>query len=175
MSDIVPIERIENKIYLIRGYKVMLDRDLADLYGVPTKALNQAVKRNVKRFPKDFMFSLSKKEILRMSQIVTSSDKQKKAPLKYSKNVNAFTENGVAMLSSVLHSELAILINIQIMRAFTKLRKVLSTHKKIASRLKELEQRVEGHDIEIKSVFEAIRKLMMIEEKPKKKIGFRVG
>lgn len=175
MSSLIPVERIENKIYLIRGQKVMLDRDLAELYGVQTKALNQAVKRNKDRFPDDFMFSLTRQEILRMSQFVTSSSGQIKAVLKFSKNVNVFTEQGIAMLSSVLKSKRAIQVNIAIMRAFVKMRRILSTHKELAQKFKELEGRVDQHDSEIKLIFEAIRKIITHSEKPKKRIGFMVG
>ena len=164
MEKLIPQEIIEQKIFLIRGQKVMLDRDLARLYGVETKVLNQSVKRNIGRFPQDFMFSLTRKEILRMSQIVTS--------LKFSKNINAFTEQGVAMLSSVLRSKRAIQVNIAIMRAFVKLRKILSAHKELAYKLSELERRIEKHDKEIRGIFEAIRQLMALPEKPKRKIGF---
>ena len=172
MDDLIPVERIENRIFLIRGQKVMLDKDLAELYGVPTKVLNQAVKRNIERFPEDFMFSLSREEILRMSQFVTSSSETKISNIKYSKNVNAFTENGVAMLSSVLHSKRAIEVNIQIMRIFTKLRQIISTHKDLAYKLEQLEQRVKNHDVEIQAIFDVLRRLMAPEEKPIKKIGF---
>ena len=123
MADIVPLVYIENKIYIIRGEKVMLDRDLAELYMVDTRALNQAVKRNADRFPADFMFALSRDEISRISQIVIS--------LKFSKNVNAFTEQGVAMLSGILKSPRAIAVNVQIMRAFVRLRKVISENKEL--------------------------------------------
>ena len=128
MKDLIPVERIENKIYVIRGQKVMLDRDLAELYGVTTRRLNEQVKRNIKRFPPDFMFSLTRQEIMNISQFVISSAAgtnmsqiATSSNVKHSKNVNAFTENGVAMLSSVLRSERAIEVNIQIMRAFTRL------------------------------------------------------
>ena len=167
MEKLIPQEIIEQKIFLIRGQKVMLDRDLARLYGVETKVLNQSVKRNIGRFPQDFMFSLTRKEILRMSQIVTS--------LKFSKNINAFTEQGVAMLSSVIRSKRAIQVNIAIMRAFVKLRKILSAHKELAYKLSELERRIEKHDKEIRGIFEAIRQLMALPEKPKRKIGFHSG
>ena len=152
MKSLILQEAIEQKIFMIRGHKVMLDRDLAELYGVKTRVLNQAVKRNIKRFPEDFRFSLSREEILRMSQIVTS--------LKFYKSVSVFTEQGVAMLSSVLKSERAIQVNIAIMRAFVKLRKILSTHKELAHKLNELEKRIEKHDSEIRTIFEAIRQLM---------------
>jgi hypothetical protein len=172
MKELIPVERIERKIYLIRGQKVMLDRDLARLYMVQTKVLNQSVKRKLKRFPNDFMFSLTRQEILRMSQFVTSSSNDQIEKIKFSKNVNVFTEQGVAMLSSVLNSEQAIQVNIAIMRAFVKLRQILSSHKELASKLNKLEQRVSGHDGEIHSIFEAIRQLMLPPEKPKRKIGF---
>jgi len=167
MSDLIPVERIENRIYLIRGQKVMLDRDLAELYGVPTFVLNQAVKRNLERFPSDFMFSLTRQEITRISQIVISS-----STLKFSKNVNVFTEQGIAMLSSVLRSKQAIQVNIAIMRAFVKLRKFIINHKGLAQKIKELENKSEKHDVEIQAIFEAIRRLMEPDEKPIKKIGF---
>ena len=123
MTKLVPIELIASKIYLIRNMKVMLDRDLADLYGVETRVLNQAVSRNIERFPEDFMFSLTREEIMRISQIVTSSE------IKFSKSVRCFTEQGVAMLSSVLRSKRAIQANIQIMRTITKLREALIDNK----------------------------------------------
>ncbi len=148
----------------------MLDRDLAGLYGVATKVLNQAVKRNIKRFPEDFMFQLTKEEDYSLwSQSVTlktgRGKHQKYLPY-------AFTEQGVAMLSSVLHSERAIQVNIAIMRAFVKLREILSTHKELAHKLEELERKIERHDVEIKGIFDAIRQLMIPPEKTKKKIGF---
>ena len=163
--NLIPKETIEQKIYLIHGQKVMLDSDLARLYGVETKALNQAVKRNAKRFPGEFMFTHTRKEILRMSQILTS--------LKYSKNINAFTEQGVAMLSSVLRSDRAILVNIAIMRTFVKLRKDLNTNMGLAEKIKELEHKVQTHDKDIILIFHAINKLMApAPEEPKRKIGF---
>jgi hypothetical protein len=178
MNELMPMERIENRIYLIRGQKVMLDRDLAELYGVSTKALNQAVKRNSQRFPEDFMFSLTRQEIIRMSQFVTSSKKADlDAKIKYSKSVNALTENGVAMLSSVLRSERAILVNLQIMRTFTKLRQILSSHQELAKKLEQLESQYAKHEVEITTVFKVLKKLMEqpeVEEGSKKRIGFLV-
>ncbi len=126
MRRAVLVEHVERRIYLIRGHKVMLDSDLAELYGTQTRALNQAVRRNRERFPDDFMFRLTREEIERISQIATSSSKDKS--LKFSKSVSVFTEHGVAMLSSVLNSSRAIQINILIMRAFAKLREMISTH-----------------------------------------------
>ncbi len=166
MKIIVPDEVIERKIFVIRGQKVMLDKDLARLYGVETKVLNQAVKRNIDRFPQDFMFSLTREEIIRMSQSVTS--------LKFSKNINVFTEQGVAMLSSVLRSKKAIHVNIAIMRAFVKLRMILSTHKELIYKLDELERKIGKHDEAIQSIFEVIRQLMK-PPCPKERIieGFR--
>jgi len=168
MKSIVPIEVIEHKILFIRGQKVMLDRDLALLYGVETRVLNQAVRRNSDRFPDDFMFSLTREEIARISQSVTSSDASLKT-LKFSKNVMAFTEYGIAMLSSVLNSQRAIQVNIQIMRTFGKLRDMISSHKALARKLSELEKKYDG---QFQIVFEAIRQLIEVEEKPKRKIGF---
>ena len=164
MGRTIPGRIIESKIFLIRGQRVILDRDLAVLYGVGTKVLNQAVKRNIERFPHDFMFSLTREEIMRMSQIVTS--------LKFSKNVNAFSEQGVAMLSSVLGSKRAIQVNIAIMRAFVKLRRILTTQKELIYKLKELESRLEEHDADIHDIFEAIRQLMGIPEARKIVKGF---
>ena len=167
MNNLILSERIESKIYLIRGQKVMLDRDLAELYGVKTKVLIQAVKRNINRFPLDFMFQMRKEEfnVLR-SQIVTSSWGGRRY-LPY-----AFTEQGIAMLSSVLNSERAIQVNIAIMRVFVKLKEMLSTHKELARKLSQLEQKFEKHDSEIRSIFEAIRQIMMPVEQGNKKIGF---
>jgi len=162
----IPVERIEKAILLVRGQKVLLDRDLAVLYGVETRALNQAVRRNINRFPPDFMFELTREEIMRISQTVISSE------IKYSKRVHAFTEQGVAMLSSVLKSERAIEVNSAIMRVFVRLREMMATHKELAFKLIELEERLEGHDEQIQNIFEAIRQLMTPPEPARKKIGF---
>ena len=158
---------IEQKIFLIRGQKVMLDRDLAELYGIETKALKQAVRRNSKRFPNDFMFELSKEEfrILR-SQFVTSSW----GGIRYTSM--AFTEQGVAMLSSVLNSERAIEANIEIMRAFVRIRQMLTSNIVLARKLATLERK---YDEQFKVVFDAIRALMTPKAaKPRKQIGFEV-
>ena len=162
----IPVERIEKAILLVRGQKVLLDRDLAVLYGVETRVLNQTVRRNNNRFPPDFMFELTREEIMRISQTVISSE------IKYSKRVHAFTEQGVAMLSSVLNSERAIQVNIAIMRVFVRLREMMATHKELAFKLIELEERLEGHDEQIQNIFEAIRQLMTSPERERKKIGF---
>jgi len=168
MSEIVPHEVIENKIFLIRGHKVMMDKDLAMLYGVDTGALNRSVKRNMDRFPNDFMFQLTQKEFenLICQNGISSWGGTRKMP-------RAFTEQGVAMLSSVLRSKKAAQVNIIIMRAFVKLREILSTHKELAYKLRELEGKMEKHDGEIQAIFEAIRQLMTPPaEPPKRKIGF---
>ena len=168
--SIIPVERIEQAIFLIRGQKVILDldRDLAGLYGVETRVLNQAVRRNKSRFPDDFMFSLTREEIRNLSQIVISSG------IKHAPNVFAFTEQGVAMLSSVLNSERAIKVNILIVRAFVRLREAVASSKELARRLDELEKRIASHDENIRTLFQAIRQLMAVPEKPPKKIGFHV-
>jgi len=165
-KGLVPQEIIESKILRLRGKKVMLDRDLAVLYGVETKALKQAVKRNLKRFPDDFMFQLTEEEAreLLRSQNVTLKRGQHFKYLPY-----VFTENGVAMLSSVLSSEQAILVNIQIMRTFTRLREILATHGELKLKIEEMEKKYDG---QFRVVFEAIRQLMAPPVKPRKKIGF---
>lgn len=167
MKHLIPHERIERKIFLIRGQKVMLDRDLAKLYGVETRVLNQSVRRNRERFPNDFMFSLTRSEIMNLSQIVIGSK------IKHAPNVFAFTEQGVAMLSSVLNSKRAVQVNIQIMRIFTKLKEMVSTHKELAHKFAELERRIESHDQHIHSLFEAIRQLMSVPESKRRHIGFQ--
>ena len=152
MPDIVPVEIIAEKIFLIRGQKVMLDRDLAKLYGVATKVFNQAVKRNIRRFPDDFMFQLNKEEFEDWrSQIVTSNISAK---MGLRRCPYVFTEQGVAMLSSVLNSDRAIKVNIQIMRVFVKIREYLAAHKDVLKKLEE-------HDKQIKTIFGVINKLLL--------------
>jgi hypothetical protein len=168
-KQIIPVEEIARKILYLRNQKVLLDRDLAALYGVETRVLNQAVKRNTNRFPDDFVFTLSREEIARISQFVTSSGR-----LKFSKRVRAFTEQGVAMLSSVLNSERAVKVNIAIMRAFVKLRQTLETNRELARKFEELERRVGKHDEEIAAIFDAIRQLMAPPKQPRREIGFHV-
>ena len=168
MKAVIPQEVIERKILLIRGQKVMLDRELAKLYGVTTFNLNKAVKRNIDRFPEDFMFQLTSEEHknLTFQNGISSWGGLRKLPY-------AFTEQGVAMLSSVLRSKKAIHVNIAIMRTFVKLKAMLSTHKALAHKLNELERKIEKHDVEIQSIFKAIRQLMAPPpEPPKRKIGF---
>jgi hypothetical protein len=150
-AEIIPVEAITRVIYALRGQRVLLDRDLAALYGVETRALNQAVKRNAARFPSDFMFQLSRQEIRRISQSVTSLSQ-----LKFSKQVRAFTEEGVAMLSSVLNSEQAVQVNIAIMRAFVKLRETLETNRELARKFAELEAHVGKHDEEMSTTDNSI-------------------
>jgi len=166
---LIPLECIESKIYLIRAQKVMLDRDLAELYGVETKAINRAVKRNLERFPTDFMFQMTKEE--------TESSRFQIGTLKRGQNIKylpyAFTEHGVLMLSSVLNSQKAIAVNILIMRAFVKLRELMMTHKDLARKIEELEKK---YDSQFHAVFAAIRQLMSQPEpaSSRKKIGFHV-
>ena len=167
----VPVEIIQSKIYLIRGRKVMLDLDLAALYGVETKILIQAVKRKLRRFPADFMFQLSKKEHANLrSQFVTSSwGGRRYLPF-------VFTEQGVAMLSSVLNSDRAVDVNIQIMRAFTKLKELMLSHKDLARKIDDLERKFMDHDQKIVLVFRAIKQLLKEKKeppKPKTPFGFR--
>ncbi len=170
--NLTPQEVIENKILLIRCRKVMLDRDLAMLYSVETRTLNQAVRRNISRFPEDFMFQLTNEEMENWKSQIVISNKDK---MGLRKRPYAFTENGVAMLSSVLNSERAIEVNIQIMRTFTKIREILSTHKELAHKLVQLERKIEKHDDDIKVIFNAIRQLMTPPETKKGKIGFGRG
>jgi hypothetical protein len=160
-TQLVPQEIIAQKILLLRGHRVMLDKDLALLYGVKPIALRQQVKRNQKRFPSDFMFQLSGKEVgILLSQNVIPSKRSLGGYMPY-----AFTEQGVAMLSSVLNSDQAIEVNIAIMRVFVKLKEAISTHKELAHKFFQLEQKIANHDEEIKSIFSAIRQLMSPKEK----------
>lgn len=163
----IPSERIEHSILLIRGQKVMLDRDLADLYGVETRVLNQAVRRNIRRFPPDFMFQMSPEEFAKWkSQIVMTNRERmglRRRPL-------VFTEQGVAMLSSVLGSDRAIDVNIAIMRAFVRLREMMATHKDLAKKIEELEKK---YDAQFRAVFDAIRNLLQpAPVPPRRRIGF---
>ena len=165
---VIPDERIIGKIFYIRGKKVMFDRDLADLYGVETKVLNQAVKRNKKRFPEDFMFRLEKREadIFLRSQIVTLEMGKYSKYLPY-----VFTEQGVSMLSSVLKSERAIQVNIQIMRTFTRMRELLLTHKELREKIEKMERKYDG---QFKVVFNVIKRLIKTDPEEKMgKIGFK--
>jgi hypothetical protein len=169
-ESMIPAERIESSIMLIREEKVILDEDLALLYGVSTKVLIQAVKRNKGRFPPDFMFQLNREEFASLrSQFVTSKLKRGRGGRRYPPY--AFTEEGVAMLSSVLNSPRAIRVNIEIMRAFVRLRQMLATNADLERRLRELEKK---YDSQFKMVFDAIRQLMAPREGQRKKIGFQL-
>jgi hypothetical protein len=165
-SEIIPQEIVESKILFIRGRKVMLDKDLALLYEVETKMLNRAIKRNMDRFPDDFMFQLTKEEYAELSRYQFGTLKRGHN-IKYSPY--AFTENGVAMLSSVLNSKRAIHVNIQIMRTFTRIREMLATNAELARKIETLEKK---YDTQFKVVFDAIRQLMVLPETKKGKIGF---
>ena len=188
-KEIIPIERIAQAIFVIHKQKVMLDYDLAALYGVEARALNQAVKRNANRFPVDFMFRLPGEEMESVSQFVipkVSQREDRKGPnssqivmssRKYRGKCYrpyVFTEQDVAMLSSVLNSERAVKVNIAIMRAFVKLRQTLETNRELAQKFADLERRVGKHDEEISAILEAIRQLMGPPEKPGREIGFHV-
>ena len=165
-ESLIPKERIARAILVVRGQKVLLDADLATLYVVPTKALNQAVRRNLERFPPDFMFQLTSEECRDLkSQIVTSSGHggRRKRPI-------AFTEQGVAMLSSVLRSPRAVAVNVEIMRAFVELRRMFESNVGLARKLDALERKYDG---QFKTVFEAIRQLMAPPNRPRRKIGFK--
>jgi len=167
MKELILVEIIEKKIYLIRGHKVMLDRDLAELYQVPTRRLNEQVKRNLTRFPADFMFQLSDEEAENLrSQFATSSTSH--GGRRYLPYV--FTEQGVAMLSSVLNSERAVQVNIAMMRTFVKLRQMLASNAELARKLAAIEKK---YDSQFRMVFDAIRELMRPPEPKKRKIGFQ--
>jgi hypothetical protein len=164
----ISAQRVARAIVLVRGQRVLLDRDLAVLYAVETRVLNQAVRRNIVRFPPDFLFVLTREEIRDISQIVTCSS------IKHARSVSAFTEQGVAMLSSVLKSERAIAVNIAIMRAFVRLRETMSLQEGLVAKLADLERKITGHDESIRTLFDAIRQLMTLPERPRRSIGFKV-
>ena len=164
-TSLTPVERIEHSILLIRGHKVMLDADLARLYGVTTKRLNEQVRRNRDRFPDDFMFRLTDAE---KKEVVANCDHLK--TLKFSPNLPyAFTEHGAVMLASVLNSPVAVDVSIQIVKTFIRLRELLANNKELAKKIEELEKK---YDTQFKIVFDAIRQLMSAPEPKKKKIGF---
>jgi hypothetical protein len=167
-TSLVPAERIESMILLIRGEKVMLDKDLAKLYGTTTKRLNEQVRRNSKRFPPDFMFQLTEQEVTALRSQIATSKGAGRGGRRYLPLV--FTEQGVAMLSSVLNSGRAIEVNILIMRAFVKLRQMLATHVELARKLDALERK---YDAQFRVVFDAIRELMKPPEPTRRSIGFR--
>lgn len=168
-KTIVPLERIEKVIFLIRGQRVILDSHLAVLYGVETKALKRAVRRNHERFPSDFLLELTTPEYKALRRQFGPLEKGKHAKfLPY-----AFTEQGVAMLSSVLRSQRAIRVNVAIMRAFVRLRETLAAHRELAVKLRELERKIESPDEGIHTLFEVIRRLMSPASLPRRQIGFR--
>jgi len=169
MDTIVPMEVVKSRIYLIRGQKVLLDRDLAELYGVETKRLNEQVRRNIARFPSDFMFQLNNQEVTGLrSQIATSSLRH--GGCRYFPY--AFTEQGIAMLSSVLNSERAVQVNIAIMRAFVQMRELAVSNRELARKIDELEKKHAEHDRQFVAVFDAIRQMIIPERKKGRKIGF---
>jgi hypothetical protein len=172
MSMTVPVEVVKGKIYLIRGQKVLLDTDLAELYGVETKRLNEQVRRNNSRFPVDFMFQLDEVEYSGLRSQSATLKSGRGTHRKYLPYV--FTEQGVAMLSSVLSSERAVQVNIAIMRAFVQMRELAAGNRELAGKFAELERRVGKHDEAIRTLFDAIRQMMRPEEKGRKGIGFRV-
>jgi hypothetical protein len=167
---IIPDELVMNKIYLIRGQKVMLDRDLAELYGVTTGNLNKAVIRNIGRFPDDFMFTLTKEEMnnLMFQNGISSWGGTRKQP-------RAFTEQGVSMLSGVLNSKTAIRVHIQIIRVFAKMRELLLTHKDILLQLEKIEKKLSKHDEDIQLIFQCLKQLLNPLQPPRRKIGFRLA
>jgi len=166
-------ETVISKIYLIRGEKVMIDRDLAELYGVTTGRLNEQVKRNIDRFPEDFMFQLTEKELTNLKSQIAISSWGGRRTLPY-----VFTEHGVLMLSSVLNSDLAIKVNIQIMRVYTKIRNMLATHKDLLLKFEQLETKLSNHDDQFLLIFEYLKqfeeaKQQQLEQQNRKKIGYR--
>jgi hypothetical protein len=177
---LIPLERIEGAILLLRGHKVMLDSDLAALYGVETKALNRAVKRNLVRFPADFMFQITDEEAAALRRQFGTSDAKDGSALRSQFGTSkgrggrrylphVFTEQGVAMLSSVLHSERAVQVNVEIMRTFVRLRAMLLSHEQLARKLAALERK---YDAQFRAVFDAIRRIMAPDPKPRRRIGF---
>lgn len=167
MSEIVPVQSIVNKIYHFRGVNVMLDRDLAELYGVETKRLKEQVKRNIDRFPDDFMFELTKEEFEVLRSQNATSKMEGRGGVRYLPY--AFTEHGVLMLSNVLNSEKAVKVSIQVIRAFSMLKQMLSTHEDLKKKIEEMENR---YDHQFRIIFDAIKQLIEEDLKPKRDIGF---
>jgi ORF6N domain len=167
---VIPDEVVMNKIYVVRGQRVMIDRELAELYGVETKVLKQAVRRNIIRFPEDFMFEMSIEDFANWrSQNVTS--REDRQGLRYAPF--CFTEQGVTMLSCILNSERAVVVNIQIIRIFIKLRQMISTNKDILFQLEKLEKKITSHDKDIRIIFKCIKQLLNPPQEPRTRIGFR--
>ncbi len=168
VSTLVAPELLAQRILLIRGHKVMIDADLADLYGVPTKVLNQSVRRNLERFPSDFMFQLTSEE---KQEVVTNCDHL--AKLKFSSSLpNAFTEHGALMLGNVLKSSRAVEISLLVVRTFVQIREMLSTHKELATKFEELERKISSHNQTITGLIDAIRQLMQVPAGSSRPIGF---
>lgn len=165
-ESLIPLERIEQKIYVIRGERVMLDSDLAEIYGVETRVFNQAVKRNLNRFPEDFMFQLTEEEheVLRSQIVISKTGRGGRRYLPY-----VFTEHGAIMAANILNSEKAVTASVQVVRAFVKLRQILIKNADLAKKLEEMEKK---YDSQFKIVFQAIRQLMTPPDKPQRKIGF---
>lgn len=171
MVSIIPVEKIEQKIFFIRKQKVMLDSDLATLYGVSTKRLNEQLRRNLKRFPEDFMFQLSKDEYESLRSQIATLKTGRGRHRKYSPYV--FTEHGAIMLATILNSAVAIQASIQVVRAFVRLREFLAANKELARKLKNLEKKIDTQDEKIYTIFEALKQLMQPTQKQKGKIGFK--
>jgi ORF6N domain len=171
--QIVAVEVIQHKIYLIRGCKVILDSDLAALYEVPTKRLNEAVRRNLDRFPDDFMFQLSAEELENWRSQIATSNPGAKMGLR--RRPYAFTEHGVAMLSSILTSKRAVALNILIVRAFVRLREYLATHQDLARKLEDVERTQQEHGAHIQQIYDCIDRLLEPPEPSKRRIGFATG
>jgi phage regulator Rha-like protein len=170
-KTIIPINLIEQRIFIIRGVKVMIDRDIAELYGAETKYLNRQVRRNRDRFPNEFVFRLTRKE---KEELVTNWHRFEL--LKHSTALPyAFTEHGVAMLATVLKSQQAVQMSILIVKTFVRLREILTSHRELAEKLQLLETRIDTHDQKIKSIIDTIHQLLLPNEKPKRQIGFRVA
>lgn len=167
----IPDELVMSKILVIRGHKVMIDRDLAELYGISTFRLNEQVKRNIKRFPSDFMFTLTEEE---KKEVVTNCDHLKS--LKFSPHLPfVFTEHGAVMLASVLNSQRAIEVNIQIVRIFIKMREMLLSHKELLLKIEQIEKRVGSQDEKVQLLFDYLNEFISEQEKPRKKIGYKIS
>ena len=170
-TSIISEKIVEDMIFPARGQKVIVDRDIARLYGVTTGSLNQAVKRNIRRFPSDFMFQMNEREFQNWKSQIVISNSSAKMSIRHKPYV--FTEQGIAMLSSVLNSEKAVQINIGIMRVFIRLRHLLDTHKEIAQKIAQLEQKYEHHDFQIQKLFDKVRDIPLLQEEKSTKVkGF---
>jgi hypothetical protein len=169
-QNVVPLERVERAILILRGHRVILDSDLAALYGVPVKRLNEQVKRNIDRFPDDFAFTLTEEEHEALRSQFATLKTGRGGHRKYLPR--AFTEHGALMVASVLNSPKAVEMSILVVRAFVRLRQILATNRQLATKLDELERRIAAHDKNIVALFQTVRSLMAVPEKPKRRIGF---